>query len=364
MMVMTFTNQEISGTEKTQTSDKFSLRSSHGFPEWLAARGGAVVFTTYQAGKVFFIGLQPDGRLSVFERTFPRCMGMAVSADSRQIYLASEIQIYRLDNVLGPNETSGIYDALYVPRLSWITGKLDIHDVAIGKDGKPVFINTLFGCVATVSDGYSFKPLWMPPFISTLLPEDRCHINGLAMQDGEPRFITAVSRSDVKDGWRDMRADGGIVMDVTSDEIIVSGLSMPHSPRLYAGKLWLVNSGHGRFGYVDRKRGTFEKVAFCPGFARGLAFTDHYAVIGLSRPRDNRAFQGLALAQALARRNADAMCGLQIVDLNTGERIHWLRIEGVVRELYDVAFLPGIKTPSATGFKGEDIKRILSIEPS
>jgi hypothetical protein len=42
--------------------------------------------------------------------------------------------------------------------------------------------------------------------------------------------------------------------------------------------------------------------------------------------------------------------------------IHWVRIEGIVRELYDVAVLPGALRPSAIGFKTDEINRILSIE--
>ncbi len=343
--------------------EKFALTSSRGFPQWLASTGGSLAFTTYQAGKLFLIGLRPDGRLSIFERTFPRCMGLAVSADGTSLALATQNQIQRFDNVLASGEASQDgYDAVYAPHAAWVTGDLDVHDVGWGEDGRPLFVNTLFGCLASVSDAHSFRPLWKPPFISKLAAEDRCHLNGLAMADRKPRYVTAVSRSDVADGWRDQRRDGGVVIDVESEEIVAQGLSMPHSPRLHGGKLWLLNSGTGDFGHIDTATGRFEPVALCPGYARGLAFAGNHALVGLSLSRDNRTFSGLALEDALAARDVAPRCGLAVIDLASGDMTAWVRIEGVVRELYDVAFLPGVRRPSAIGFKTDEVNRVISVE--
>ena len=343
--------------------EKFSLSSSRNFPGWLAGIGASIAFTTYQAGKLFMLGIRPDGRLSVFERSFPRCMGIAVSPDGRQLALATQTQIQRFDNLVPTAQlTSDGYDALYAPHAAWVTGDLDVHDVGFGADGRPLFANTLFSCLATVSDGHSFRPLWKPPFISRLAPEDRCHLNGMAVEDGRPSFVTAISRSDAADGWRDRRSDGGVVIAVQSGEIIVDGLSMPHSPRLHDGKLWLLNSGKGELGFVDRDKGRFEPIAFCPGYARGLAFIGNHAVVGLSLQRDSKTFNGLQLDDELARRDVEARCGLAVFDLATGDMTAWVRIEGVVRELYDVAILPGVRRPSAIGFKTDEIRRIISID--
>ena len=217
-------------------------------------------------------------------------------------------------------------------------------------------------CLAALSEAHSFKPLWQPAFISKLAAEDRCHLNGLAMRDGQPAYVTAVGCSDVADGWREHRADGGVVIDVNTNEIVCSGLSMPHSPRWHNGRLWLLNSGTGDFGYVNPQTGQFEPVCFCPGYMRGLSFHGDFALIGISKPRHNKTFSGLALDVNLKSRHAEARCGVQVVDLRTGDVVHWLRMEGVVEELYDVVVLPGVRRPMALGFKTDEIRRILSIE--
>jgi len=110
------------------------------------------------------------------------------------------------------------------------------------------------------------------------------------MRDSKPAFVTAVSKSDTIDGWRDRRADGGVVIDVENNRVICEGLSMPHSPRWHDGKLWVLNAGTGELGYVEMpkgkaKMGKFKPIAFCPGFLRGLSFHDGFAFVGLSRPR-------------------------------------------------------------------------------
>ncbi len=352
----------ISEGEPAAPAEKFALTCSRHFPDWLARTGVSIAFTTYQAGKVFFIGLGAEGRLSVFERSFPRCMGLGVGADGRTLALATQHQILRFDNVVPKGGASGAHDAVFAPHATWITGDVDAHDVAFGADGRPIFVNTLFSCLATVSDGHSFRPLWRPPFVSRLAPEDRCHLNGLALEAGRPRYATMVARSDVADGWRDRRANGGLLMDVTGNEVLLESLSMPHSPRVHDGRVWLLNSGAGELGFLDRAVGKFVVVAFCPGYARGLAFVGPYAVVGLSLARENRTFQGLPLDQALASRGAEPRCGLLVVDTRTGDTVEWLRLEGVVRELFDVAVVPGVRNPAAIGVRTDEIQRVISIE--
>lgn len=337
------------------------ITTSRQFTNWMAEQGLSLGLSTYQAGKMFLIGLQPDGRLSLEERTLNRCMGMTVQGDS--LWISTLYQIWRYENVVPDGDVSGGYDKLFVPKVSYVTGDCDIHDLAVDADGRLIFVNTLFSCLAATSDTHSFQPIWRPDFISQLAAEDRCHLNGMAMVDGRPGYVTVVSRSDVADGWRDRRADGGSVISVATGEVVAMGLSMPHSPRFHDGKLWLLNSGTGFFGYIDLDTGKFEPVVFCAGYLRGLAFHGDFAIVGLSKPRGNRTFSGLPLDEALAERDADPRCGLHVIDLRTGSVVHWLRIEGIIEELYDVVCLPGVRRPTSIGFVTDEIRRVISIAP-
>ncbi|MEQ1858392.1 MAG: TIGR03032 family protein [Chthoniobacteraceae bacterium] len=378
------------------TAPQLEIAGSRNFPSWLREQRASLAFTTYQTGKLFLIGVKPDGKLSIFERTFERCMGLAVSPDAQTLWMSSVYQIWRFENALpaGQRAPDG-YDRLYVPQLGYTTGDVDAHDIALAvpsasasssssasraergtgvrneadedeeaevEQGRPLFVNTLFSCVAAPSETHSFRPVWQPPFITKLAAEDRCHLNGLALRDGAPAFTTAVSASDVHEGWREKRRDGGVIIDVQANEVVCRGLSMPHSPRWHDGKLYVLNSGAGEFGTVDLASGKFEPICFCPGYARGLAIVGHFAVIGLSTCRENRTFSGLPLDDALAAKDVQPRCGLLVVDLRTGDIAHSLTIEGIVRELYDVAVLPGVIMPSALGFKTEEIRRTITLE--
>lgn len=327
---------------------------------WMAEQQVSIALTTYQIGKLFFIGLTPGNELSVFERSFNRCMGLC--ATDNGLYLSSLYQIWRFENLLEAGQNQDGFDRVYLPQVGYTTGDVDAHDMAVDGAGRLLFVNTLFSCLAGLSETHSFKPLWKPRFISKLAAEDRCHLNGLAMRDGRAAYVTAVSQSDVADGWRDHRAHGGIVIDVAQDEIVISGLSMPHSPRWYQGRLWLLDSGSGQFGYADPASGRFEPVCFCPGYLRGLSFHGNFALVGLSKPRHNKTFSGLALEARLNERNAEPRCGVQIIDLRSGDAVHWLRLEGVVDELYDVVALPNVRRPMALGFKTDEIRRVISLE--
>lgn len=337
-----------------------NVLGSRDLPNWLADQQISLAFTTYQAGKLFLLGRHPDGRLATFERTFPRCMGLW--ADGQTVWMSSQYQIWRLENGLQPGQLYQGADRLYIPRVGYTTGDLDVHDLSIEVDGRVVFVNTRFGCLSTLSERNSFKPLWKPPFLSRLLPEDRCHLNGMALVEGRAKYFTAVSQSDVADGWRDRRRDGGCILDCQSNSIVATGLSMPHSPRFYQGYLWVLNSGTGELGYIDFAKGKFEPVTFCPGYLRGMTFCGDYAIVGLSRPRHDATFGGLDLDDRLASHNADAQCGLQIIDLHSGTVNHWLRLEGVVTELYDVVTLPNVTRPMALGFKTDEIQRLITMD--
>jgi uncharacterized protein (TIGR03032 family) len=344
-----------------QSPPAFTLSTSRQFTSWLADSGASLAISTYQSGKVILIGSnRATGRLSVFERTLDRPMGLAF--DGSRLAVASLVQITVFANVAPGGKAAEGYDALFVPQMASYTADLDVHDLAFSRQGEMIFANTLFSCLAAASTTHSFRPLWRPPFISRLAAEDRCHLNGLALRDGEPAYVTCIAESDVADGWRDHRVGGGIVIDVRTNEIVCRGLAMPHSPRLLDGTLWALNSGTGEVGTIDLAKGAFQPVAFCPGYLRGLTFVGPHVVVGLSEPRENRTFAGLPLQDRLAAENVKPRCGIYVIDSRTGDVAHWLQLEGVVTELYDVVALPGIVRPSMIGFRSQEIRRVVSIE--
>lgn len=347
------------GTE-ARAAPKFAVQPSRTFAPWLAATGGAIAFTTYQAGKVFLVGTHPGtGRLSLFERSFPRCMGFgqSVEAGRTTLWLSSLYQLWRLENFLEPGQTTADgYDALFVPIEGRTTGDIDIHDIH-GRPGRaPVFVATRFNCLATLDRAHSFRPLWTPPFVDRIAAEDRCHLNGMATDGDAPAYVTCVARTNAAGAWREHRQSGGVVIEVASGEVVAEGLSMPHSPRLHRDTLYLLQSGTGEFGRIDRASGRFEAICALPGFARGVAFAGDHAIIGVSRPRRDRTFEGLALNDRLAGSGRAPTCMIAVVNLATGDIEHALEIEGVVQELYDVAFLAGIRRPKLLGFQTPDIR--------
>lgn len=335
-----------------------AVRPSRHFLDWLGEADLSLAFTTYEAHRLFLVGRKADGRHSTFERIFDRPMGLFATAET--LHLATRFQVWRLENALPAGQEHGGFDRLYVPRVAHTTGDLDLHDLVVDRDGRVVFVSTAYSCLATLSERFSFRPIWQPRFISRLAPEDRCHLNGLALRDGLPGWVTTVSRSDVTGGWRARREAGGCVIDVPSGEIVCDSLSMPHSPRFYRGRLWVLNAGTGELGWIDGSR--FEPVAFCPGFLRGLAFAGDYAIVGLSKARKEKAFAGLGLDDTLGLKDAEARCGLWVIDLRSGVVVHSLEIEGVVTELYDVQVLPGVRRPTALGFRTDEIARSITIE--
>jgi uncharacterized protein (TIGR03032 family) len=352
------------GPDRNDARPEYSM--SPGLPAFLASEHIAIAITSYQSGKLYLLGQNIDGGLLVHERFFQKAMGLCV-ADRDTILLATLFQILKFKNVLASGQViNNLHDACYVPRQIFTVGELDVHDIGLLPGGKVVIVNTLYNCLATTSDRHSFRPFWKPPFISKIVKEDRCHLNGLAMEQGVPRYVTAVSRSDTIDGWRDRRSNGGIVVDVQSGEVVLGGLSMPHSPRLYRGKLWLLNSGTGEIGWIERgpspEHARFHVLAFCPGFVRGLAFHDKYAFVGLSKPRYER-FEGLALDSKLTKADSEPWCGVQIIDLDTGACVHWFRIDGSVTELYDLGIVPDVVRPMALGFATDEILNVITYDP-
>jgi uncharacterized protein (TIGR03032 family) len=353
--------KQAAGNKLDLTKLKVEKSCSRGLATWLSTNRVSLAISSYQTGRVYLVGSDREGRVSFFERIFERAMGIVGNA--QRIYLGGLYQLWRFENVLRQNEViHGKFDKCYVPRNAQTIGDLDIHELGIRSDGRVVFVNTKYSCLAELSQTHSFKPIWKPPFISKLAPEDRCHLNGLAMVDGKPKYVTAVCKSDAVDGWRDRRMSGGVVIDVETDEIVCEGLSMPHSPRWANGKLWVLNAGTGHLGYVDFENKAFVPTAWFPGFLRGLSIVGNVAAVGLSKPRNQR-FEGLQLDEELKKRDAEPWCGVQIVSLANGDVLNWIRFEGDISEIFDISFLPGVVNPMMIGLRTAEIRELITFEP-
>jgi len=342
-------------------ADQTQISVSRGFGNWLTRNRCSLAFTSYQTGQLFLVGRLPNGQVSFHQQNYVRAMG--VHATPARLYVGSLFQVWRLENVLAPHERANeSFDRLYVPRNAQTTGDVDVHELSVDRAGRVIFVNTKFSCLATMSITHGFKPLWKPPFISRLAAEDHCHLNGLAMQDGVPAYVTAVSRSDMINGWRDRRHEGGVLIDVRDDRIVTDQLSMPHSPRLGADGVYLLDSGRGMLVRVDPKTGARTDIAFCPGFLRGLALHNGHAIATVSLPRDG-AFSGLALQDELKKRDGEPWCGVCIVDLRSGDLVEWIRLNGAIKELFDVAAIPDVLCPMALGVQSPDIQSLISFDP-
>lgn len=309
-------------------------------PQMLEQANFSMLVTTYQAGRL--IVARPDnGKLNTHFQMFDKPMGMAADRGRMAVGTSHAIQFFRnMPNVAKKLEPAGKYDGCYLPRSSHVTGDIDIHEMCwANKD--LWFINTRFSCLCTLDPEYSFVPRWRPNFISALAPEDRCHLNGLCLVDGKPKYVTALGTADTPQGWRETKADGGVLMDIDSNEIICKGLSMPHSPRWYQGKLWVLESGNGSLATVDIDTGKLETVGLVPGFTRGIDFAGDYAFIGLSQVRESAIFSGIPITKRLKERT----CGVWVMNIKTGQTVGYLKFEGAVQEIFAVQLLGGIHFP-------------------
>ncbi len=305
--------------------------STTSFPAALAAAGASVLISTYQTGKLVVARAAPDGGLNTHFRDVEKPMGIATAPG--RMAVGTRTEVWDLRDL--PAAAPAGEDACYLLRNRHVTGDIAVHDLAFA-GGELWAVATAFSCLATLDADHSFVPRWAPPQITRLADEDRCHLNGLAVRDGRPAYVTALGTGDAAGSWRDTRADGGVLLDVATNEAITTGLSMPHSPRWHGGRLWVLESGRGTLATVDLTTGKLTTVAELPGFTRGLAFLGDLALVGLSQIRETSTFGGLPLAQRLRERQS----GVWMVDLRTGAIAGFLAFEDLVQEVFDVAVLP------------------------
>jgi uncharacterized protein (TIGR03032 family) len=342
----------------------FHFTQSDSFVALLRQLGVSVLVTTYQANKLLVFREQSGG-ISILVRTFERPMGLAVDSARGRFALGTRDQVWHFRNApdLAPQvEPAGVHDACFLPRASHVTGDIGVHEIAwAGERSDELWlVNTRFSCLCTLDPDYSFVPRWRPPFVTALAAEDRCHLNGVAVVDGQPRYVTALGQTDTPGGWRATKARGGVVMSVPDGTVVADGLCMPHSPRWHDNALWLLDSGTGRLQRLDPATAARTVVAEgLNGFARGLAFHSHYAFIGLSRIRATSAMDGVPLAE----RRGELKSGVAVVDTHTGTIVANVEFQTAVEEVFDVQILPRSRFPEVLGFTKEAIQHTFVVPP-
>jgi uncharacterized protein (TIGR03032 family) len=349
----------MSGFNATPTPAPVAIAcsASPAFQDWMAEAGGAVAVSTYQAGKVAMIGWD-GGRVTLLMREFDKPLGLGVAGNRLVLATRHDLWIFANSPLLAHNyleKEPGRYDALYLPRATYHTGDLHTHDVALL--GNDVWLAvTRFSCLAKASYDFNFLPVWKPPFVSDLVPEDRCHLNGIAVRDGRPRYVTALGTTDAAGAWREQKASGGVLIDIDSNDIVLGNLAMPHSPRWHDERLWTLNSGAGELLLVDPQRGRAEVVCRLPGYLRGLCFRGPYALVGLCKIRERHIFGGLPIQQ----RGEPLLCGVAVVDLRSGKEVGLFEFTTGCEELYDVQFLPGVHRPMILNLLRPEVRQAMT----
>ncbi len=293
-------------------------------------------------------------KLSLTMRTLPHPTGIALSNEVLAVYSRYQVWFFRQidgEKLLGGDLPT--HDWAVSPRTSYVTGDIDGHEMAW--DGSKLIIaNTLFSCLCELSDEYSFQPIWKPPFISKLAPEDRCHINGLASDEKGIRFISAFSTTDTLEGWRTDKHSSGVVLAYPTGEPIIDGLCMPHSPRLYHGRLWLLESGKGTLVSFDVSSGSKTIHGEFPGYTRGLAFHKNLAFIGLSKARESQLAEGIPAGL----KEKELTCGIIVFDIGANKPIGEMLFTRRIEELFDIKVLANVTRPYIVGFEDESVRRI------
>ena len=327
---------------QTSPPPPFSCSYSPNLPELLLQLRCTIALSTFQAGKVIFLSPQDEETIVQLPRNFAKPMGIALEGEKMAVACLDEVLVLVNSPALAAHypKKPNTYDALFMPRTTFHTGQLDVHDLDWGAGGQLFAVNTSFSCIIKIDDNFSFTPEWKPPFISHLASEDRCHLNGMTMHDGRPKYVTAFSATDTPQGWRPDVTTGGIVMDVDTNEFVARKVPMPHSPRLFDDELYLLLSATGELVKMDVKTGKYDVVTQLNGFVRGLCKQDDYVFIGLSKLRKSSStFGKLEIAdRALA-------AGVAVVHLPTGALVGEIRYHASVDEIYDVQIIPNYLRP-------------------
>lgn len=316
---------------------------SQSFPRILKQLSATLLYSTYQAGKVVMIS-SPEGKsITKYGKNFKRPMGIAVSEDGKTIAIASksEVGIFTASDVLSVSypERPQHYSHLYIPQAKYHTGIVDTHEIA-WSNNELIITNTLFSCISKMSYQYHFEELWRPPFITDIAPEDRCHLNGVALVDGKPRYITMFAQCNEEKGWRNLPYNSGVLMDTESGEILIDQLPLPHSPVYFDEKIYFLLSATGEVMYYDIKTKETKKLHQFNSFVRGLEVIEDYIFLGMSKIREGSQF-----FSKLPIKPEDSMCGIRILDRHRGDEVAGLTYTERIQEIFAVKIAKGVVSP-------------------
>lgn len=381
----------------------FSCQYSDNLPAILKQLNISVAFTSYQAGRLML--LRSDGKtLDVNFKSFTRPMGLSATEQGLTLGIFTQVMHFQREDGLlekikqplkkieddvtapriKPKETEiekiensaseetkeiennilekdskledvkkqkdydeSLYapvdervDACFITRASHYTGMINVHDIGWGDEGLWA-VNSSFSCLCTIEPDFSFVPHWKPHFISELVPEDRCHLNGMTLRDGKPAYVTTFSTFNESAMWRKSKEFNGTLMDVATNKILVDGLAMPHSPRWYRDKVYFCNSGEGQVCTYDPATGDVETIVEVPGFTRGIAFYGQFMLLGLSRVRAS----DVTRPAPLAKKYEHTFSGVWLINLDDHSIVGNVSFTGNVDQIYDVAVLADCSFP-------------------
>ena len=338
----------------------FETVASEGFAEWLAGQDISLVLA--RQAELVLVGRTPAGELRVDVIDGPPVGALA--ADVGTLWMVTNFQVWRFEDGLEAGAvTDAGNDAFFLPQVGATVGGLQVSDIGVRADGSPVLASHRFSCLATLADGLSFEPLWLPRWVTALVPEERSPISGLAMHDGAPGFVTLLGCTDEPDRWRSERAAGGAIVDVGADEVVAGGLSMPFHPRWHDGRLWFTQAGTGELCVVEADN-TVTVVAGLDTFVRGLDFVGPYAVVAGSGSRSVALIDGLPVGDRLIAADRRPEQGVFVIDTRTGAVAHRLTIEGTGREVPAMVVLSGLRRPTLIAPADQELQTTVAYDRS
>lgn len=339
-------------------AESIDYEVSPAFVALLDQLGCSLVISNYQSSTVMTFSGLGDGRPMQMFAPFQAAMGMAI--DGGRLAVAARTEVVVLTNIgkLAPSfpKFPNLFDGYFVPRVRYLTGECALHDLVF--DGASLLaVNTRYSCICRIDGIHSFVPLWQPPFIGEIRPEDRCHLNGMIVENGQLRYVTALGRTDTPRGWTTDKLTGGVLLDVPSGEVVAGNLCMPHSPRLIGDTLVLVEAGTGSLLQIDRQSGAHTTIVRLPGFARGIAEHAGYLFVGLSLVRESLGFKNLPIEQS----GVDLICGVVAVEMATGRVVGTLRYTGGCTEIHDIQVMAGVRRLGISGWEADTATRAVDL---